>query len=47
MAKLWCWLFGHNWEQYSEYVLRSYEIGWMMFCKRCGKTATKLIKPLL
>lgn len=44
MAKFWCWLFGHSWEQYSEYALKSYDIDYMMFCKHCGKTTTKLTR---
>lgn len=35
MGKFWCWLFGHNW---NEYVGHGVEKTFVFFCSRCGKT---------
>lgn len=29
MAKIWCWLFGHNWQE-------GHMPGYRFFCSRCG-----------
>lgn len=47
MANLWCLMFGHNWQEHSQFTLAETDTDYIYFCSRCGKYTGKLARSTM